>query len=134
MSKVGKALYLQIAEPRIYRVLQFIIYLGLFAAGTSVLISNPPILVRIVGVVLLDVFAIFIVMGGLLGAVAVLPGIWWLERVAILLICPALAMYVVMIITVPASPASVIFSIALTLMFMQRWLLIKDHQLSPKKV
>lgn len=126
-------LFSKIAEPRVFRVFQFIIYVLLILAGSSVLLNDPKTLRFVVGPILLGMFGIFITLGGLLGAIAVLPGIWWLERVAILILVPGIAMFIVMIYTIDATNLNILISIAFLLTFVQRWFEINEYQLAPKK-
>lgn len=123
---------MRIPEPRIIRLMQFGVYVSMCITGFGLLFRPPASFESIVGLPLVYVFAGFITLGAVLGAVAVLPGIWWLERTAIIALCTGLAMYIVMLIPVAISPVGTFVSLALILTFLQRWSEIKGAQLAPK--
>lgn len=123
--------YLRIAEPRVIRILQFGIYISLLVASAMILNKNPISLQGIVGQERVVLFGLFLGVGSLLGAVAVLPGIWWLERVAIILLVSGLLMYLVMVVSLQSSPVGVAMTAMFILTFIQRWLEIKGSQLAP---
>lgn len=125
-------IFSKIAEPRVLRILQFAIYLFLLWSGGAVLLDNPDNLARIIGESLVTLLGLFIFSGSLLCAVAVLPGIWWLERVGIILLTTSVAMYAVIIHFNHASPVVVAFTLALAVTFGQRWVEISGAQLAPK--
>lgn len=127
-------LYMRIAEPRVVRLLYFGIYLMMLLPGLLLILSPPHNIKDVVGLTSLYVLATFLLIGGLFGAVSVLPGVWWLERVGIILICTAIAMYVVTVIALHASPIGIAVSIAFILAFMVRFITIRHHQLAPKVV
>jgi hypothetical protein len=102
-------------------------------AGFGVLLNPPPKFESVIGLVLVYVFGSFVTAGALLGVVAVLPGIWWLERVAILALSTGLAMYVVMAISLGSTPVVYAITTALILTFIQRWFEIKGAQLAPRE-
>ena len=127
------SLFMQIPEPRIIRIMQFGVYVSMSVSGFGMLNRPPNSFESVVGLPLVYVFASFITLGAVLGAVAVLPGIWWLERTAIIALCTGLAMYIVILIPVALSPVGTFVSIALILTFLQRWSEIKGAQLAPKE-
>ena len=127
------SLFMRIAEPRVLRILQFFIYVGMTIAGVTFLSQPPTLFENIAGPILVHVFGAFIASGSILGAFAVLPGIWWLERVAILLLGTGLAMYIVFVVTLGSSIIGIVMSIAFLLTFVQRWTEIKGAQLAPRE-
>lgn len=125
--------FMLIAEPRVVRVVQFGIYLCLLTAGAFVLATPPRSFEGVLGQTLVTVFGLFILIGGALGATAVLPGIWWLERAGILALATGLAMYSVVAITLGVSPIGFLIGLAFILTFVQRWMEIRKFQLAPKR-
>jgi len=123
--------YMKIAEPRVVRIIQFLIYIGLLAVGIMVLLSVPRSLESAVGHGFVVGFAIFLIIGALCSGVAVLPGIWWLERSGLSLLSCGLLMYLTMIIWLNSSPVGIAICLILMLTFVQRWLEIKGAQLAP---
>lgn len=124
-------LFYLIAEPRVVRIFQLLIYLGYVWAGSLIWLAPSESLRTILGMVLLTVFGAFMVLGGLLGAFAVLPGIWWLERAGIVGIVTALLIYLVVILTLGVSGVGVVVALILTLCMVKRWIEIRKYQVAP---
>lgn len=132
--KVPYLIYLKIAEPRVKRLLYFGIYLALAVAGAGALVKPPSAIEHILGgQILIYIFALFIVIGCLVGAVSVLPGIWWFERVGLLAIGTGITMYVVTLLFLGASALVTIIPIILILILVLRWLDIKEYLLAPRE-
>lgn len=123
----------KIAEPRVIRLIQFFIYIGMIIAGSNVLAHPPRRFEDVIGLALAYVFGGFIALGGIFGALAVLPGIWWLERVGIISLCTGLGIYAIAIIALRASPMGVLVSVLFALTFVQRWVEIRGSQLAPRE-
>jgi hypothetical protein len=122
-----------IAEPRVIRLVQFSIYVCMFIAGSNILLHPPKAFQFVLGLVLAYVFGAFITLGSLLGAISVLPGIWWLERVGIIALITGLGIYAIVIISLGSSPMGILVAIMFALTFVQRWLEIKGSQLAPRE-
>ena len=125
--------FLLIAEPRVQRILHFIVYISLLTGGISILFVPPAKFEGVLGTPLVFVFALFITVGSVLASLAVLPGIWWLERAGILALCTGLAMYLVITTTLGVSLAGFVFFLAFLLLFAIRWMDIRAYQLAPKR-
>lgn len=125
--------FMLIAEPRMVRVMQFGIYLCMVTAGVFILTAPPWSLRDVLGQFLVIVLGAFITIGAAFGLVAVLPGIWWLERVAILALGTGLAMYAVAILAQGAPWTAFAIGVGLTLSLVQRWMEIRKFQLAPKR-
>lgn len=126
-------LYMKIAEPRVTRLLQLGIYISLFAAGVGILWEPPANFKDILGLSLVVMFGGFVALGGLLGSIAVLPGIWWLERVALLALSTGMCMYIVILIGLKPSPVGFAMAAAFILTFIIRWRDIRGFQLAPRE-
>lgn len=127
-----KSTYMKIAEPRVIRVIQFFIYSLLFTAGVLVLVKPPQSLeVAAGGYYYVIGFGFMLMIGALCSGVAVLPGIWWLERSGLVLLGFGLLIYLVMAIKLHSSPMGIVVCMILILSFVQRWLEIKGAQLAP---
>lgn len=125
--------FLLIAEPRVIRVVQFGVYLCMVAAGLFVLTTPPWSLRDVLGEALVAILGGFITGGAVLGVIAVLPGIWWLERSAILALGTGLAMYSVVIVNLGAPVVGFLVGFAFILCLVQRWMEIRKFQLAPKR-
>jgi hypothetical protein len=124
--------YMKIAEPRVIRIIQFFIYIGLFTVGLMVLDEVPNSLANASGGQEYVVgLALMLVIGGLSSGAAVLPGVWWLERAGLILLGFGLLIYLVMLIKLSTSPIGIVVCLILILSFVQRWLEIKGAQLAP---
>ncbi|QFG08706.1 hypothetical protein PBI_INGRID_31 [Arthrobacter phage Ingrid] len=126
------SVYMKIAEPRVIRIIQFFIYMLLLLVGGLLLSKVPANLERAAGGLgFVVAMAIMIALGALCAGIAVLPGIWWLERSGLVLLTFGLLIYIVMIDQLNSSPMGVTICLILILSFVQRWLEIKGAQLAP---
>lgn len=125
--------YTKIAEPRIIRLMQFGIYICMFFAGLRLLTHPQPQFQNVLGLTLAYIFASFIFLGALFGGIAVLPGIWWLERVGLIALATGMGIYVIVVISLDSSPLGIVVAIAFGLTFLQRWLEIKGPDLAPRE-
>jgi len=126
------SVYMKIAEPRVVRIIQFFIYTLLLLVGVLLLNKIPANLERAAGGYgFVVAMAVMLTIGALCSAIAVLPGIWWMERAGLVLLGFGLLIYVVMVDQLNASPMGVVICLILNLSFVQRWLEIKGAQLAP---
>jgi hypothetical protein len=124
-------LFLKIAEPRVQRIVQLGIYL-VFAVLGGIFLADPPRSYEgVLGDVLAFVFGVAITAGGVIGAVAVLPGRWWAERLAIIALWTGLGMYIVVALSLAASPVGIGVAVCLALALLNRWLLVRGAQIEP---
>lgn len=128
------SVYMKIAEPRVKRLIYFVIYilLGLIG-GFSAFRPNPRIEELLGGMSLIYWFGGLIIAGALICLISVLPGIWMFERAGLVGLGVGIAMYSVTLIILGASPAIAIIPTILILVFVLRWLDIKDYLLAPRK-
>lgn len=133
MRTFAHSLFMRIAEPRVIRILQFVIYIVMGLFGISALTQPPSRFEAILNVYLVYSFGGFITLGALLGAVAVLPGIWWLERAGLISLTTGMAMYAVVATALGYSVVGVLIAVVLGLTFAQRWLEIRSFQLAPRE-
>lgn len=126
-------LYLKIAEPRVVRLLHFGIYICLLVAGIGVIFHPPRSFEGSLGILLVLMFGGMLFLGALIAAVSVLPGVWWLERVGLILLATGLLIYTVTMISLNASPVTLSIPIGFILTLVLRWLEIRRYQLAPRK-
>ena len=126
-------LFMMIAEPRVRRLLYFGIYLGLSFLGTSVFFRPPRQIENEFGLALVYFFGGLIVVGAILAFVAVLPGIWWLERSGLYSMAGGIAMYAGMLVVLGATFTVTILPTIFILVFALRWLDIKEFLLAPRE-
>lgn len=126
------SVYMKIAEPRVVRIIQFFIYVLLLLVGVLLLNQIPKNLEHAAGDIgFVVAMAVMLSIGALCSAIAVLPGIWWMERAGLVLLTFGLLIYVVLIDQLNSSPMGIVICLILILTFVQRWLEIKGAQLAP---
>jgi hypothetical protein len=126
------ALFNLIAEPRVTRVIEFIIYALMTVAGARILVDPPPSFEGALGS-FVYVFGGLVLTGGVLGGAAVLPGIYWLERSGIVALFFGLIFYAIVTLVLGSSIVGTAVTIAFALKFVQRWRDIRGSALAPKK-
>lgn len=132
MSNLVKRWFSLIAEPRVQRMVLFGIYV-LLAVGGGELVTTPPGKFHaVLGVALVLAFGIAVLVAGAFGAVAVLPGIRWLERAAIVSLWTGLFIFEVLVTALGGSTISFIFGLVLALLFVIRFIQIRQYDLTPK--
>ena len=94
-----RRLWLRIHEPRAVAVLHAVAYVAILVGGVWSLTHLPPTTTQDVGNVAMTLLVGMLAAGSAIGAVAVLPGWWWLERYGVMLIMGALGAYVLIVAT-----------------------------------
>lgn len=127
---LGYRLFLKIAEPRVVRLGFFAAYICMTVAGATVFLHPPRSFqnVEIYWTTLNWVLAAFLLLGGVLSACAVLPGIWWLERAGLAAMITAMVLF-----SVFASGVYASITIAISIFLALRWREIRRYQLAPLK-
>lgn len=131
-------LWLKIQEPRAVNALQCLIYLVTLTVGVIAFVAPPSSIQGAVGLGLTATWSAFLMLGGLLGAVTVLPGVWWLERVAIVACGTGAAIYASIVVNLHLSeggnrlPQAGMLLIVL-LFFAKRWVSIRRYAYDPEK-
>ena len=115
------------------RLLHFGIYICMFLAGIGILSYPSYSYERVLGWGLVITLGIFLAAGALLSGIAVLPGIWWLERVGLICMITGMAIYVVVILDLGARSLGLVVPIAFTITFVLRWMEIRRYQLAPRE-
>jgi len=126
-------LFMKIAEPRVRRLMYFGIYVGLGILGSSVFFRPPRAIEGEFGLFLVYVFGGLIVGGTILSTIAVLPGIWWLERSGLYAMAGGVAMYAGMLVFLGASILVTVLPTIFILVFALRWLDIREFLLAPRE-
>lgn len=125
-------LFYKIKEPRTIRLVQLVIYLCMIGAGHFIVVTQPELYTKVLGYPLVFGFGSAILLGGILGSIAVLPGIWWLERTAIISLWCGLAVFVVIQLALFISIVGLLIAVALAASFIQRWSDITEFDLAPR--
>lgn len=124
-----------IAEPRVRRLIYFVIYLLLIvAASISLFLKVPRSFQNVLGgTILVYVCGALIVVGALVCAVSVLPGVWMFERAGLVALTTGIAMYSLVLLALGASFMVVIVPAMFILFFALRWLDIWEFLLAPRE-
>lgn len=129
-------LYLLIKEPRMRRIIYFVIYILLaIASGVSLLLTTPRSFENAVGgAFLISLCGWLIVIGSLVCAVSILPGIWMFERAGLVAIGAGMAMYTITLVLVFGATIFVaVVPTIFVLFFSLRWLDIWEFLLAPRE-
>lgn len=135
ISRVRR-LWKKVHEPRTVSVLRFFMYLGFLTGGLSA-VGNPPSTIEgAIGQSAMLTLAALLAFGGFIGAIAALPGIWWLERVALLAVIMSATIYGAIIATLHIQGTGnrtiqLSFVFAVTLSQFVRWARIKERPYDP---
>jgi len=132
--QIAIGIYMKIAEPRVKRLIYFVIY-GLLGTlgGFSAFRPNERIMQALGSQALIYFYGALIIAGAVVCLISVLPGIWMFERAGMVGCGTGIVLYVVTLILLGSSPQIVLFPIIIILMFLLRWLDIKDYLLAPRK-
>lgn len=131
IQNLTRTLFLKIAEPRVIRLMLFVIYGYMIISGLGVLYHPPKNFEGVLGLTLVYIFGSFIFIGGLCAIAAVLPGIWWLERAGIVSLISGMGLYTLAIVALGASTLGIGVAVCFGLFFAIRWQEIKRFQLAP---
>ncbi|MGO4143810.1 hypothetical protein AB4Y77_01885 [Paenarthrobacter sp. YAF11_1] len=137
MNKLLYSLWLKVQEPRALSVIYFFAYLAIGLLGLFVA-TDPPRTVSGLGSALMIWWGALLLFGGALGSIAVLPGIWWLERAATGFCMTAIGLYGWGLATLPvtqvsARMATFCFVVFALLMFATRLVKIRHYAYDPEK-
>lgn len=98
-------LWAKVKEPKTISVLVSLAYLVGALGGISVFLETPQTLEGAMGHYAMFVLAGMLVFGGFLGAPSALFGVWWAERVAIVPVAFASALYLSVVVGLHTSGA-----------------------------
>lgn len=90
-----------IAEPRVQRAAYFVIYLMHVLSGAAIILGQPDPVAHAIGAPLTAAWGMFLAGGGLIGAIAVLPGWNFVERIGIVAVLFGVALCSVVILGTP---------------------------------
>lgn len=127
----------RITEPRVIAVVLFTQYTLFALAGTYAIFDPPTSIETELGASAMAMLAGLLIFGGTIGAIAALPGIWWLERSAVLSIGLSSALYLTTIVYLQATQpgnrmlqAAFVSSVLLNQVV--RWVRIRDRSYRPE--
>jgi len=131
-------LWLKVQEPRALSVIYFFAYLVISVMGLAVAIDPPRAVQSATGGGLMIIWGALLLVGGALGSISVLPGIWWLERAATCFCMTAIGIYGAAIAAYPVNQlstrvATLCFVIFSLLAFAARLVKIRHYAYDPEK-
>jgi len=123
----------KIAEPRVIRVSQALVYLSLVVGGIAAILFPPVGFIAAIGVAGCIAFGLFLLVGGLLAAAGVLAGkrFWWLERSGISGLTVGLVIRGILILALGISLTVAMIYVALLIEFLVYYLFIRKSPLIP---
>lgn len=133
-----RRLWYLLHEPRIVTAWTGLTWVVLIGIGTSALLAPPATITHQMGPVLTVVWAVLLLVGGILGLTGCLPGWYWVERVGIILAGTGALMYLAVVLALHyAEPGSrlvqagfIVFAVAYLGV---RWLRIRGPQIDPTR-
>ncbi|MEV8029278.1 hypothetical protein [Cellulosimicrobium funkei] len=132
------ALWAKVHEPRAVSVAYFVIYTSGALAGLYATFVPPSSIQGEIGAGTMTGLSVLLTIGCAIGAVAALPGIYWLERTAVLSIALAMLLYLAVVLVLQVQEpqgnrllqAWVIFAVLL-MQVPVRWVRIKARPYRP---
>jgi len=97
-----RGVWQKIREPRVISFAYFVMYASGVAAGVYATVSPPSSIEGQIGSSAMTALTVLLTFGCALGSVAALPGIYWLERSAVLSIALAAFIYLAILATLQA--------------------------------
>jgi predicted membrane channel-forming protein YqfA (hemolysin III family) len=131
MATLLKRWFLLIEEPRSQRILYMVFYLVIAWSGISALTNSPQKFVDATGINTVYTIALFLIVGGILGALAIVPGTWYLERVALISIGFGLAARGVLIVALSVSSTGALIFASEVILLIIRFLQVRKADLAP---
>lgn len=130
-----KRLFLLIEEPRVWRIMQFSVYVILAVTGGSIVTLPPSKFTDLIGEGLTLAFGAVLIIGGILSAVGVmwLPAAQWVERAGIVALTMGWLIFLVLVVFLGASVAGFGIGLAFALMLTMRYMEIRPLRI-PKQV
>lgn len=123
--------FLMIQEPRHIRIAMFVFYALVLATGVEGFYDSPGRFFNATGPFIIYSIATFFVLGGIAGAIAILPGYWWLEKVGLVAIAFGIAMRGVLVGALGVSIQGAFLLLALVVLLVVRFLSIRRADLAP---
>lgn len=123
--------FLKIEEPRVQRLLFLVFYLVVILIGLAALFDEDGSLYQTGGPALIISLGGFFLVGGVCGTIAILPGIWWLERVGLVSLAFGLAARAILITILGVSPVGALIFISEVVLLAIRFLQIRKADLAP---
>lgn len=138
MTAVLLAAWRRVREPRVIALCYFVAYLLLAGGGASALTNPPTSIEGAVGDTAMTTLALLLAGGGALGVVAVLPGWYWLERLAVIAVALASGIYAAVITTLHVTqPGNRLLQLSLVIFvgILQavRWHRIRERPYDPDR-
>lgn len=90
----------RVSEPRSITALHCLVYVLIAIAGASALIDPPNTLSSSWGGAFSTLWAASLLLGGSVAACAAYFGRWWLEKIALLLVCTGVVLYASIVTTI----------------------------------
>jgi hypothetical protein len=132
-----RKLWESVTEPRHIKATYACVYLLVLTTGIATLLGPPRSIEGQLGTVLTVLWSVFLVVGGTVGAVTVLPGWWWAERMGIILTSTGIGIYGLVVLTLHLTQeGSRLTQLGMILLawsvLVVRWVLIRHYSFEPR--
>lgn len=131
MATVFKRWFLLIEEPRSQRILYLIFYGVILWSGISALTNSPQKFIDATGINTVYAIALFLTVGGAIGTFAIIPGTWYIERIALISIGFGLAARGVLISSLAVSNTGALIFASEVILLIIRFLQVRKADLAP---
>lgn len=132
-------LWARVVEPKTITIFMAVAYIIMFLVGVSFLVDRTLLVGPLIGTHTETLMGSCLIIGGTFGVFSCPPGWWWLERVALILVGTAVAVYsmsnwalhfrgVTGNQVIPAGLSTVVVIFVIT-----RWLRIRYARINPRK-
>lgn len=124
-----------VREPRHLKAVYLAYYTVTLLTGLLTLLMPPRMIETSIGLALTVGFSGFLIAGGLFGALAVLPGWWWLERLGCVAALCGLGMFCTVVFASTSSALAALNGVAVLAsgLFVIRLLSIRRYSFEPRR-
>jgi len=123
--------FYKIEEPRVQRLLYFAFYVLIVIAGVYAFTDSSPRFFQVGGWGLIVGLGLSFVFGGIMGALAIIPGAWYLERVGLVSIGFGLLYRGILILSLEVSTTGAFIFYGTVILLLIRFIQIRRADLAP---
>ena len=136
INRIGNTIrdwFYLIQEPRVVRLIMLAFYTCTAWAGYVAVAESPDLFFKAAGPLIVYSIAGFLILGGILGGIAILPGYWYIEKLGLLSIAFGLLCRAILIQALAGSPLAASLLASTIILVAVRWVSIRGADLAPKE-
>lgn len=122
-----------IAPPAVITGIHAVVYLLQVWLGVYVLTSVPTLSIEVVGSALTNYWGWMCTIGGLLGFLGCVPGVWWLEKIGLSLVWSAGVIQLLILASSNRSTGHATALVCFMALLVVRWMRIRSAALDPAR-